>query len=287
MLCERGAVGGVDVRGGAPGTRETDSLRPGTMGQQVHAVLLTGGSAFGLDAATGVMRWCEEHGVGLRFAGQVIPIVPAAVLFDLNAGRGDVRPDAASGYAAAAAAKGGRVAEGSVGAGTGARVAKALGMAGASKGGVGTASEATDSGLIVGVIVAVNAVGEIVDSRDGSVVAGPRGADGRFVDTLTLLREGRTGPPLSATNTTLAVVATNARLTKEQTNRLATVAHDGFARAIRPVHTLSDGDTVFALSTGEQELSDAGELRALEALEALTAVAVERAIVKAVRLSNK
>lgn len=278
VLCERGAVGGVDVRGAAPGTRETDLLRPGNLVQEAHAVLLTGGSAFGLDAATGVMRWCEEHGVGyLATGGARVPIVPGAVVYDLGIGRGDVRPDAAAGYAATSAAKGGRVAEGSVGAGTGATVAKVLGMPGALKGGIGTASESAGA-LVVGAIVVVNAGGEIVDSTNGSVVAGPRGEDGRFVPTLQAMRDRLVPPPLPE-NTTIAVVATNARLSKEQTNRLATVAHDGYARAIRPVHTMSDGDTIFALATGERELEGLADLRLLQAL---AAVAVERAIVKGV-----
>ena len=276
VLCEAGATGGVDVRGAAPGTRETDLLRPGTLVDRVHAVLLTGGSAYGLDAAGGVMRWCEEHGIGFSYGGVVVPIVPAAVLFDLNVGLGDVRPDAAAGYAAAEAAAAGAVAEGSVGAGTGAKVAGALGPEGAFKGGIGTASEATASGIVVGALVAVNAAGDVIDA-DGTVIAGPRDAEGEMQSTQELLRQGRV-PPARPENTTLAVVATNARLNKEEANRLAALAHDGFARAINPVHTLADGDVAFALATGEREASRA-ELRALEALASL---AVQRAIVKAV-----
>lgn len=278
VLCERGAVGGVDVRGAAPGTRETDLLRPGTLVQEAHAVLLTGGSAFGLDAAGGVMRWCEEHGVGyLATGGARVPIVPGAVVYDLGIGRADVRPNGDSGYAAASAAKAGRVAEGSVGAGTGATVAKALGLSRAFKGGLGTASE-TAGALVVGAIVVVNAGGEIVDSTTGTVVAGPRGEDGSFVDTVSVLRERRAVPPRPE-NTTIAVVATNAKLSKELANRLATVAHDGYARAIHPVHTMSDGDTVFALATGEHEFEGIADLRLLQAL---ASIAVERAIVKGV-----
>ena len=277
VLCEKGAVGGVDVRGAAPGTRETDLLRPGAFVQEVHAALLTGGSAFGLDAAAGVMRWCEERGIGVSFGGARIPIVPGAVIFDLGIGRADVRPDAAAGYAACESASADRVAEGSVGAGTGATVAKALGRSGAVKGGIGTAGEDAGGGVVVGAIVAVNAGGEIVDSRDGSVVAGPRREDGSFADSLSALRE-RSAATVAG-NTTIACVATNAALSKEQANRLAAVAHDGFARAIRPVHTQLDGDTVFALATGEVALGDPAQLRLLEAL---TPVAVERAILKAV-----
>jgi L-aminopeptidase/D-esterase-like protein len=281
VLCERGAVPGVDVRGGAPGTRETDLMRPGNLVQEVHAVLLTGGSAFGLDAAGGVMRWCEERGIGLVFGGSVVPIVGAAVLFDLGVGRRDARPDAAAGYAACEAARGGRVAEGSVGAGTGATVAKAGGPGAALKGGIGTASEDAGAGLIVAALMAVNAAGEVVESSSGAVVAGPRAPGGGFQDTYALVRGGRGPEP--GTNTTIGVVATNARLTKEQANRLASAAHDGLARAIRPAHTLADGDTIFALATGQAPLPGGTGTRALEAL---VPVAVERAVVKAVRAAR-
>ncbi len=276
ILCEGGAVGGVDVRGGAPGTRETDLLRPGMLVDAVHGVLLTGGSAFGLDAAGGVMHWCEERGIGLGFGGARVPIVVGANLFDLNLGRSDVRPDAASGYAAAASATDGPVAAGCVGAGTGATVAKALGLDHAFKGGIGSASEDL-GGFVVAAIAAVNAGGEIVDSSDGSVIAAPRGADGSFVDTLAVLRDGAAAT--RPESTTLAVVATDARLSKEQANRLATLGHDGFARAIRPVHTLSDGDVSFALATGGAGPPDRSRLRAIEAFASR---AVERAIVRAV-----
>lgn len=281
LLCPEGAVGGVDVRGGAPGTRETDLLRPGTLVQSVHGIVLSGGSAFGLDAAGGVMRWCEEHGIGLTFGGTTIPIVVGAVLFDLGVGSPDVRPNAESGYAAAAAASSEPVAQGSVGAGTGATVAKALGSRHAIKGGIGTASEATAGGLIVGALFAVNAFGEIVDSGNGNIVAGPRDLDGGFLDTTEILRNVM--PPPSASNTTIGIVATNARLTKEQANRLATVAHDGLARAIRPAHTLADGDIVFSLATGEAPATSPAEIRALEVLAAR---ATERAIVKAIRAAT-
>ena len=280
VLYEPGAVPGVDVRGAAPGTHETDLLRPGYAAQALHAVVLTGGSVFGLASVTGVIRWCEEHGVGIRFGNRCIPIVSGAVVFDLNTGRPDVRPTAESGYAAASAAKPGRVAEGSVGAGAGATVAKLMGANRSLKGGIGTASETLDDGIVVGAIVAVNAVGDIVDARDGSVVAAPRAEKGAFRDTMAGLRAGsrRQGNVASEGNTTIGVVATNARLTKEQANRLATIAHDGFARAIRPVHTSYDGDTVFAMATGQVEVPP-GRLTALEAFAAL---AVERSIVKGV-----
>jgi L-aminopeptidase/D-esterase-like protein len=277
VLCEAGAVGGVDVRGAAPGTRETDLLRPGNLVQTVNAIVLAGGSAFGLDAASGVMRWCEEHGIGLAFGGMRIPIVAAAILYDLGIGRSDVRPDAEAGYAAARMARRGRVTEGSVGVGTGATVAKAAGPGSSMKGGVGSASEDVGGGLLIGAIVAVNAAGEIVDSSQGRVIAAPRGEDGRFLDSLRLLSERIDDAP-APTNTTIGVVATNARLSKEQANRLAMVAQDGLARAIRPAHTMADGDTIFAMATGEKEVQVAG----IRALEALAAKVVERAIVKGV-----
>ena len=282
VLCEGGAVPGVDVRGPAPGTRETDLMRPGAQVDKVQAILLTGGSAFGLDAASGVMRWCEEHGLGYRFGGSVVPIVGAAVLFDLGIGKRDVRPDASAGYAACEAARGGRLAEGSVGAGTGATVAKMGGPGTGLKGGIGTASEEMAGGIVVGALIAVNAVGEVVDSRDGRVVAGPRDPEGGFRDTYELVRRGLPGPPPGA-NTTIGVIATNARLNKEQANRLATVAHDGLARSIRPVHTIADGDAIFALATGEIELPELGGVRGVEALGAL---AVERAVIKAIRAAK-
>ena len=283
VLCEKGAVGGVDVRGGAPGTRETDLLRPGTLVQGMHAVVLTGGSAWGLDAAGGVMRYLEERGVGWAYGGGPVPVVVGAVLYDLRLGRGDVRPDAEAGYRACRAARPGAVAQGSVGAGTGATVAKALGMERCLKGGLGTASEALPSAegdLVVGALVAVNCFGEVVDPASGQVVAGPRALPGKggFVGTIDVLRGGEQAP-WGAESTTLAVVATNARLTKEYACRLASVAHDGLARTIRPLHTLGDGDIVFTMATGDVAV----EPMRYVALEALAARAVERAVLKAVR----
>ena len=281
VLCEKGAVGGVDVRGGAPGTRETDLLRPGTLVQGIHAVLLTGGSAWGLDAAGGVMRYLEEKGVGWAFGGGPVPVVVGAVLYDLRLGRGDVRPDAEAGYRACRAAKAGAVAQGSVGAGTGATVGKALGMERCLKGGLGTASESLPSAageLVVGALVAVNSFGEVVDPASGQVIAGPRAEGGGFVGTVDILR-GAEQAPWGGESTTLAVVATNARLTKEYACRLASVAHDGLARAIRPLHTMGDGDVVFTMATGDVAL----EPMRYPALEALAAQAVERAVLKAVR----
>jgi L-aminopeptidase/D-esterase-like protein len=281
VLCEKGAVGGVDVRGGAPGTRETDLLRPGTLVQGMHGVVLTGGSAWGLDAAGGVMRYLEERGAGWSFGAGPVPVVVGAVLYDLRLGRSDVRPDAEAGYRACRAARAGAVAQGSVGAGTGATVAKALGMERCLKGGLGTASEALpsdDGGLIVGALVAVNCFGEVVDPASGQVIAGPRAEGGRFAGTVDVLRGGEQAP-WGAESTTLAVMATNARLTKEYACRVASIAHDGLARTIRPLHTLGDGDIAFTMATGQVPV----EPMRYVALEALAARAVERAVLKAMR----
>jgi L-aminopeptidase/D-esterase-like protein len=279
VLCEAGAVAAVDVRGGAPGTRETDVLRPGNLVERVHAVLLAGGSAFGLSAADGVMRYLEEHGVGFPTPGGPVPIVVGAVLYDLSIGRSDVRPDAAAGYAACRAARRGRVSQGSVGAGCGATVGKALGMERAVKGGIGTASEAAAGDIIVGALVAVNCFGEVVDPDSGRILAGPRDEKGGFTSTLDVLR--RRSPSALAggfTNSTIGVVASNARLNREQAYRLAVMAHDGLSRAVRPAHTPVDGDILFALATGVAE-----DTVDLIALGALAARSVERAIVRAVR----
>ncbi len=243
VLCPPGTTGSVEVRGGAPGTRETDALRPGTLVNEVHAVLLSGGSAFGLAAADGVVRWLEERGVGFDVGVARVPIVPAAVLFDLAIGDSAARPDAAAGYAACEAARDGDVAEGSVGAGTGATVAKMprpdLGW----KGGLGTVAEA-DGDLVIGALVAVNAVGDVID-EDGTPIAANRG------DTDA---EPESWP---GANTTLAVVATNAALSKERAHLLAQAAHDGLSQALRPSHTIYDGDAVFALATGQVEAAQA------------------------------
>jgi len=280
ILCpEQGAVGGVDQRGGAPGTRETDLLRPMHTVQRAHAVLLSGGSAFGLDAASGVVRWLEERDIGFDTRLAKVPIVPAAILFDLGMGSADVRPDAAMGYAACEAANDGPVAEGSVGVGTGCRVGAILGPGRASKSGVGTASANLGGGLIVGALVAVNAFGDVVDPRTGEILAGARALRGEgFADTLetmkgfigkTILRFADRG------NTVIGVVATNARLTKEEANKVAQMAHDGVARAIRPAHTMLDGDTLFCLATGEKGAD-------VNLVGAYAAEVVAQAIVRAV-----
>ncbi len=250
VVCRQGAVGGVDVRGAAPGTRETDALRPMTLIERVHAVLLTGGSAFGLAAADGVVRYLEEQGIGFDVAVAKVPIVPAAVIFDLMIGSATVRPTAEMGYAAARGASAGPVDEGSVGAGSGATVGKVLGPQTATKGGVGTWAISLPGGVIVGALVVVNAFGDVIDDRTGQVLAGARDPrTGHFLNTAQALLRGTRAPGFSA-NSTVGVIATNAALTKEQANKLAQIGHDGLARVISPVHTMFDGDTVFALSAG-------------------------------------
>jgi len=259
VLCEGGAVGGVDVRGSAPGTRETDLLRPLNLVQEVHAVVLSGGSAYGLDAASGVMRWLEEHGIGFHVGVGVVPIVPAAVLFDLTIGDPKARPDAAAGYQACQDATDGPVAEGSVGAGTGATVGKLLGPRFATKSGLGTASVRIGKGVVVGAIVAVNAFGDVVDPESGTIIAGTREPLGKgFVNTVKLMQGNLGQTVLAFANTTIGVVATDAFLTKEGANKVAQMAHDGLARTIRPVHTMFDGDTIFALATGKAPKKGSG-----------------------------
>lgn len=242
-----GAVVGVDVRGGAPGTRETDLLAPTATVSEVHAILLTGGSAFGLAAATGVVRSLEERGVGYDVGVARVPIVPAAVIFDLSVGDPSARPDEATGHEAASNARSHDFPRGSVGAGTGATVGKMLGPDRAMKGGLGSASVALEGGLVVAALAVVNALGDVKDPQTGERLAGPRLDDGTLADSLDHLptAAGRIG---RAQNTTLGLVATNAPLTKTEATRVARAAHDGLARAIEPVHTGFDGDTVFAAS---------------------------------------
>jgi L-aminopeptidase/D-esterase-like protein len=267
VVCERPAVGGVDVRGGAPGTRETDLLDPRCMVAEVHAVLLTGGSAFGLDAATGVMRALEARGVGFDVGVARVPIVPAAVLFDLGLGRADIRPDAAAGARATETASSGPIARGSVGAGTGATVGKLGGPALACKGGLGSASARLPDGHIVGALVAVNASGDVYDLESGRILAGARSPTGAgwlaedlLADSGQPTAEGASFgaaspfPGALGTSTTIGVVATDLPLTKAEAGKLAQMAHDGLARAIRPAHTPFDGDTVFALSLARPEV---------------------------------
>jgi L-aminopeptidase/D-esterase-like protein len=279
VVAEGGAVCGVDVRGGAPGTRETDLLDPVNSVQQIHAVLLSGGSAFGLDAATGVVRYLEEKGIGFAVGVGKVPIVPAAILFDLGLGDWKIRPDATAGYEAARAASPGPVAEGCVGAGAGATVGKMFGAATAMKGGVGTASIRLPNGAVVAALVAVNAGGDVVEPGTGRILAGVRTPDGKRVrGAVDALVAGEApGRPLAGQNTSIGVVATNVALTKTEATKVAQMAHDGLARAIRPVHTPWDGDALFALSAGALRLDQPTLV-----VGVLAAEAVARAVVRAV-----
>jgi L-aminopeptidase/D-esterase-like protein len=280
ILCEAGAVGGVDQRGGAPGTRETDLLRPMHRVEQVHGVLLTGGSAFGLEAAGGVMRYLEERGIGFDVGVARVPIVPTAVIFDLALGRADVRPDAAMAYQACLNASIDPVIEGSVGAGTGATVGKILGMQNATKSGVGSACVEIVHGLFVGAMAVVNALGDVIDPRTGAIIAGARSEDG-FADTLQVMRQFQAMASASASsrNTVIGVVATNAKLSKEEANKVAQMAQDGLARAVRPAHTMYDGDTIFALSTGDVQAD-------VNLIGAFAAEVFAEAIVRGVRAAQ-
>jgi L-aminopeptidase/D-esterase-like protein len=278
VLCEPGAIAGVDVRGAAPGTRETDLLEPGTLVEHVHAVLLAGGSGFGLDAATGVVRWLEERGRGLEVGPVRVPIVPAAVLFDLWLGDPRIRPDAEAGYAACAAASIATPAQGNVGAGAGATVGKLFGIERAMKGGVGHASISVGA-ITVAALVAVNALGDVVDPATGDPIAGARSADGRrLLRSMRAIERGELPERARAGNATaIGVVATDAVVTKAQANRLASMAHDGLARTINPAHTMTDGDTLFALATGTS-----GQTGDMTVLGALAAEATARAVLSAI-----
>jgi L-aminopeptidase/D-esterase-like protein len=283
ILCRKGAVGGVDVRGSAPGTRETDLLSPINMVNKVHAIVLAGGSAFGLDAASGVMKFLAEQKIGYGVGGFRVPIVPAAILFDLGLGKSTRHPDAEMGYVAAARAQAGPVAEGNVGAGTGASVGKIFGMSGAMKSGLGTASLEIGGGVMVGAIVAVNAFGDVLNPTTGQIIAGARpaklgplklGGSEQFADTLQVMHTftGRAILNLaSGGNTVIAVVATNAKMDKAQATKVAQMAHDGLARAIRPAHTMLDGDTIFAISTGHKK-TDISTVGAFAAEVLVTAI---------------
>lgn len=273
ILCREGAVAGVDVRGGAPGTRETDLLNPVNLVQSIHAVLLAGGSAFGLDAASGVMRYLEEQQIGFRTLYANVPIVPAAIIYDLDIGRSDVRPDTQMGYQACLNASSSEIAEGVVGAGTGASVGKILGRDQAMKSGVGGASIHIGEGVVVGALVVVNALGDVYDSQTGELVAGVRGEK----TTLELMQSNAFGFSARA-NTVIGVVAVNADFSKVEMTRVAQMAQDGLARAVRPAHTQFDGDTIFALATG-------GKKADLSTVGAYAAEAVALAIVRAVQMS--
>ena len=290
ILCEAGAVGGIDQRGGAPGTRETDALQPMHLVQKVHAILLTGGSAFGLDAASGVVRYLEEKGIGLDVGVTRVPIVPAAVLFDLNIGSASRRPDAQMGYQACLNASSNHPDEGSIGAGTGATVGKILGIQNAVKSGIGTASITIKEDLIVAAIVAVNALGDVIDPQNSEIKAGVRLPDEsentKFADTLKVMKKMASSNILAfgrQANTVIGVVATNAKMDKEGINKIAQMAQDGLARTIRPAHTMVDGDTIFSLSIGDQE----GDVNTIGAFAAEAfSMAILRAVEKAKTLTD-
>ncbi|HEY4382869.1 MAG TPA: P1 family peptidase [Ktedonobacteraceae bacterium] len=274
VLCDTPAIGGVDVRGGAPATRETDLLRPMHMVEEVNAIVLTGGSAFGLSTADGVMTYLAERNIGVDVGVAHVPIVPAAAIFDLAFGSSQVRPDAAAGYRACEQASTGPLAQGNVGAGTGATVGKSLGPALCMKGGLGSACTRLPDGTLVGAVVVVNAFGDIVDPMSRRIIAGTRGPTGGFIH----------GNPFS--NTTIAIVATNAALDKEQANKIAQMAHNGLAQTIQPAHTMFDGDTVFALALGPRAKRQQDPVLALQQLSVLGATAattLARAILNAVR----
>jgi L-aminopeptidase/D-esterase-like protein len=272
LLCRQGAVAGVDVRGSAPGTRETDLLNPVNLVEKVHAVVLTGGSAYGLDAAGGVMRYLEEQNIGYGMGSIKVPIVPAAVLFDLSLGRADIRPDAAMGYRAAASASSAAPVEGNVGAGMGASIGKVRGMEYAMKAGIGTASMDIH-GLIIGAIVTVNAIGDVVDPGSGVKIAGLRSGT-----TLDWMKNSQAQSAVQS-NTVIGAIATNARLTKAQATKVAQMAQDGLAQAIRPAHTMFDGDTIFALATGEVDAD-------VSTVGAFAAELMANAIVRAAKLAE-
>lgn len=291
ILCRKGAVAGVDVRGGAPGTRETDLLNPINLVEKIHAIVLAGGSAFGLDAASGVMHYLEEHKIGFNTGVARVPIVPSAILYDLSLGRADVRPDSAMGAQAAASATSNRPAEGNVGAGTGASVGKMFGTSLAMKSGLGTASMDIGGGVIVGAIVAVNAFGDVIDPEKNEIIAGLRsgrvgplriGKKNAFADTLEMMKTpvGRGVMGLASRgNTVIGAIATNAKLTKAQATKVAQMAHDGFARTIRPAHTMLDGDVIFALSTGTKKAD-------ISAIGAFAAEVMAQAIIRAVKMAG-
>ncbi len=290
ILCRKGAVAGVDVRGGAPGTRETDLLDPVNLVDKVHAIVLAGGSAFGLDAASGVMRYLEEHKIGFNTGAARVPIVPAAILYDLNIGRADVRPDSAMGYLAAASASSDPPAEGNAGMGMGASVGKMFGGGLSMKSGVGTASWDIGGGVVVGALVGVNAWGDVVDPQTSQIIAGLRsgkvgplrvGKKDQFAGTLSMMKSN-VGRGLlgfaTRTNTVIGVVATNAKLTKAQATKMAQMAQDGIARTIRPAHTMLDGDAIFALSTGARKAD-------VSTIGAFAAEVMAAAILRAVQMA--
>jgi L-aminopeptidase/D-esterase-like protein len=287
ILCEKGAIAGVDQRGGAPGTRETDLLHPMHLVEHIHAVVLSGGSAFGLDAASGVMRYLEERKVGFNAGVARVPIVPSAVIFDLAVGDSKVRPDAAMGYAACLLASSERPQEGNFGAGAGATVGKIFGSNSAMKSGVGTASISIGNGVIVSALMIVNAFGDVWDPESRQIIAGARkmGSNAKTfsrADTLETMRSllGRTTVSFAAgQNTVIGVVATNSRLTKDEANKVAQMAHNGIATTVRPAHTMFDGDTIFAISLGSRDAD-------VSIVGAYGAIAVEKAILSGTRAAR-
>ena len=282
ILCAGAKAAAVDARGGAPGTRETDVLRLEILVRPCHAVVFSGGSAFGLAAADGVMHWCADEDIGFETAARKVPIVSGAVLYDLGVGEATAHPTADDGYRAASRATAGRVAEGSVGAGTGATVAKLLGAERALKGGIGTASVSGPNGLIVGALVAANAVGSFFDPDTGALIAGPRGDHGRMVELPEAFEQRTQQMEALLQNTTLMCVATNAALEPHQLQRVAAQTHDGFARVVSPAHTQGDGDIAFALSMGSKETKP----YELTTIGAMASEAVARALVRSVRLAT-
>ena len=255
IICPKGTVGGVDVRGGAPGTRETDLLNPHNRVEEVTAVVLAGGSAYGLAAADGVMTYLEEHELGYRTRnGLIVPIVPAAILFDLGVGDSKIRPNAAMGYQACVNATNQAVEQGTVGAGTGAVCGAMRGLDYATKGGLGSASIEIVEGLWVAALVAVNAVGDVID-ESGKILAGLRGDNGEYIGMMNAIKAlaYQAAPQPEKENTVIGVIATNAKLSNAHSQKVAQMAHDGIARAVNPAHTMFDGDTIFALASGERE----------------------------------
>lgn len=276
IIFEKGAVAGADVRGSAPGTREIDLLNPVNTVERIHAICLSGGSAFGLDAAAGVMQYLEERKIGLDVGAAIVPIVPAAVLFDLVAGYATVRPDKQMGYEAASVAGEGPFHVGNAGAGCGATVGKLAGFENCMKGGLGSASIRLENGAVIGAIVAVNPVGDVRDPSTGKILAGPYDKQqGRIMDSLEVMKHQYRSAIPAGTNTTIGVVAVNADLTKAQATKVAQMAHDGLARTIYPSHTMYDGDTIFAVATGGSQLP-------VDVIGSMAARAMEMAVLNAV-----
>jgi L-aminopeptidase/D-esterase-like protein len=276
ILCEPGAVAGVDVSGSSPGTRETDLLRAGNLVDKVQAIVLSGGSAFGLDAAAGVMRYLEERGFGYETSAGRVPIVPAAIIFDLNIGDSRIRPGASEGYQACLAATDIEVTEGCVGAGTGATVGKSLGVERAVKSGLGTASQRIAGDIVVAALMVVNAVGDVIEPGTGKILAGPRNSDESGFLSTSQLWKGEFKEAIPPFNTVIGVVATDTKLSKVEATKLARVAQVGIARTIDPCHTMYDGDALFALSSGDKETD-------FNVLGATAAEVVAQAIVRAIR----